>query len=415
MRSTSNDNSKQPGDGGRDPQPRVSAFSEPGFRRYFFTSCQSNMGTWISRFLLGWSAWELTQSALWVGITSALMLLPTFVLSPLFGVISDRVSPRSGLLCTIGSQGLLGALAAVSILLGWFSIEWLLLLALGIGAISAAHHPMRLALLPRLVSRETLPGAIGITAVVFNVSRILGPAAAGWLLAHTSLSLAFAIAACLFAGACLPLLAIRGIEAPEHRSQGAMLAQLAAGMRYARAHDTIRLALLLTLVNGLLGRTVLELLPALSGKLLDGSATSLAVLTGSAGAGSVIGGLLLARQHGGEEALQRLIKACLLGSSLVLLPAAWLSSLATTAIVVGALSLLTTMTGTCSQALAQLAVDEGFRGRVLSLWTVFAMGGPAVGSLVMGAAADLWGIAPAIITAALMALVATAALSRNAS
>lgn len=388
-------------------------FAEPGFRRYFLTSCQSNMGTWISRFLLGWSAWELTQSALWVGIASALMLLPTFILSPLFGVLSDRVSPRNGLLCTIGSQGMLAALAALSILLGWFSLQWLLLLALGIGAISAAHHPMRLALLPRLVSRDTLPRAIGVTAVVFNVSRILGPAVAGWLLAHTSLALAFGAAACLFSGACLPLLSIRGIRAAEQRSGGALFAQLTAGARYARAHPMIRFALLLTLVNGLLGRTVLELLPALSGKLLDGSATSLAVLTGSAGAGSVVGGVLLARQHGGEEALQRLVMGSLLGSALVLLPAAWLSSLTTTALMVGALSLLTTMAGTCCQALAQLAVDDEFRGRVLSLWTVVAMGAPAVGSLAMGAAADVWGIAPAMLVAAVLALAATADLSRR--
>lgn len=389
---------------------RSSPFAEPLFRRYFVASCLSTLGTWITRFLLGWSAWELTHAALWVGITSALMLLPTFILSPVFGVVSDRVSPRNGMLATLSGQCALAALAALAMFAGVFDLAWLLGLAVAVGAISAAHHPLRLALIPRLVGRAALPGAIGVSAIVFNLSRILGPAAAGWLLAHTDAAAAFAVAAVLFACAGLALLLVRGIAAVDHAGDGALLTQLRAGLRFAREHPTIRLLLLLTLVNGLLGRAIIELLPAVSGKLLDGSATTLAVLTGAAGAGSIIGGLLLTRLRSDENALVTMVVGSLLCAALVLLPIHWAAGQWSLASVVLLLSLATTTAGTGSQALAQLAVPDEFRGRVLSLWTVVSMGAPAVGGFAMGALADALGFVPVLVGAALLALLVIALL-----
>lgn len=391
----------------REPQPAApvhaasSAFKHPLFRRYFAATCLSTLGTWISRFLLGWSAWELTHAALWVGITSALMLLPTFVLSPLFGVVSDRVSPRNGLLATLSSQGALAGLAALAIVTDHFSLPWLLGLALALGAITAAHQPLRLALIPRLVPREAMAGAIGVSAIVFNTSRILGPAAAGWLLAHSNSVTAFAVAGLLFAGAGLALLRVRGVHAVPRREGGSVLAQLRAGLRFAGADDIIRLALLCTLVNGLLGRTVIELLPALSGKLLDGDPASLAVLTASAGAGSILGGLALTRLRSDAQLLSRMVLYSLAGGALVLFATPLAAGLWPLAAVILGLSLATTTAGTGTQAMAQLSVPDDYRGRVLSLWTVCTMGAPAVGSFAMGALADAFGFVPVLLAFAL--------------
>jgi MFS family permease len=387
-----------------------SAFAFPLFRRYFFVACLSTAATWITRVLLGWSAWELSHSALWVGIASALMLLPTFVLSPLFGVLSDRVSPRNGMLVTLSAQGLLAGMGAAAYAGGWFDLGWLLALALAVGAVSAAHQPLRLALIPRLVGRDALPAAIGISAILFNLSRILGPAAGGWLITVASNSLAFAAAAALFAGAVAGMLLLRGIEPARLAEAGTLGEQLIAGVRFAREQPAIRLTLLLTLVNGLLGRSVIELLPAVSGQLLDGTPASLATLTAAAGAGSVLGGLMLTRLRSHEPAMVKMVLASLLLASLTLLPLPWARSLLALAAIVLLLSLATTMAGTGSQALAQLAVDEAYRGRVLSLWTVFAMGAPALGGFTIGALSDALGMVQVLVGAALLALMASVCL-----
>ncbi len=90
------------------------------------------------RFLFGWAAWELTESAFWVGAVASLMLLPTFILSPIFGITADRIDPRNGLLATLGLQGLLGAAAGAVAALDQLSLEALLVLALAFGAVTSA-------------------------------------------------------------------------------------------------------------------------------------------------------------------------------------------------------------------------------------------------------------------------------------
>lgn len=392
---------------------RQSAFSQPLFRRYFPSSCLSTLGSWTLRFLIGWSAWELTQSAMWVGVVAGLMLLPTFVLSPVFGIVSDRINPRNGLLVTAGLHGLIALLAALVNMGGGFSLPWLLFLATMLGGATSAHTPIRLALVPLLVPREALPSAIGTSAVIFNTSRILGPALGAWLLSRYALPVAFLVSFLLFAGTFLLLLTVR-IAPRSLRPKGASLArEFSAGLAYVRSHRAISLVLAYTLVNGLLGRTVLELLPALSGQLLDGSSTTLATLTASAGAGSIIGGLVVSRQGSDESQLLRLITACLVAGALTLMVVRWLEGITAFSALVLALSMITTMVGTGSQALAQLLVAEDFRGRVLSLWTVLAMGAPALGAMIMGTLADQLGFPAVLIVFAVTAMIAVAMLFRK--
>ena len=350
---------------------------------------------------------------MWVGVVAGLMLLPTFILSPVFGIVSDRINPRNGLLVTASLHGLIALAAASANLVGGFSLPWLLLLATALGAATSAHTPIRLALVPLLVSREALPGAIGISAVIFNTSRILGPALGAWLLSQYPLPAAYFVSFLLFAGTFALLLTVHIEPRPPRPKEGSLAREFSAGIAYVRAHRAIILVLAYTLVNGLLGRTVLELLPAISGQLLGGSSTTLATLTASAGAGSIIGGLAISRQGSDEARLLRIITACLLLGALILTMVRMLEGVTAYALLILTLSMITTMVGTGSQALAQLLVAEDFRGRVLSLWTVLAMGVPAIGAMVMGAFADQVGFPAILLAFAVAAVFAVMILFRH--
>jgi MFS family permease len=394
------------------PQHR-SAFAEPLFRRYFVSSCFSTFAGWLLRFLLGFSAWDLTQSAFWVGVVASLMLLPTFVLSPVFGIVSDRINPRNGLLVTLGLQGLVGLAAAATSASGVFSLGVLLGLALSLGATTSAHTPIRLSLIPRLVPRAALPSAIGYSAIIFNTSRILGPAAGAWLLAQVPSAWAFFISALLFLCTLPVMLSLRLAREVAEREPRGLGTELREGLVYARRHRGIRLILAFTLVNGLLGRTVIELLPALSGRLLAGDAATLATLTAAAGVGSIAGGLFISRQSGNERRLLGVVIASLLAGASALLLVTLASEQVAVAAVVLVLGMITTMVGTGCQALAQLRVDEAFRGRVLSLWTVLAMGSPAIGAFVLGALADRFGFRLALLGLGILGFLATLLLARR--
>ena len=356
------------------------------------------------RFPLGWMAWEFTHSAFWVGVFSAILLLPAIFLAPVFGVISDRVNPRNGMLITMVLQGIVALLVTLVVWAQWLELYGLLAIGFVLGVITSAHQPMRLSLVPRLVPRSRLPSAIGLSAIVFNVARVLGPAVAGVIIARSTPDRALLISGLLFFGAWLALLRVKIEFTYLQDRSSSVLTELIQGVRFVIGHSSIRLILTLTLINGFLGRTVLELLPALSGKLLDGTAVQLAWLTAASGVGSVIGGIVLTQQRDQESTLLRLVLISLTVGAVLLLTIYWLAAPWLLTLLVGLLSLVTTIVGIGGQALTQLSVDESLRGRVMSLWSLLIMGGPAVGSFVVGALADWWGFVNTLIGLAIIVL-----------
>ena len=340
------------------------------------------------RFILGWSAWELTASPLWVGIVGALMLAPALVLSPYFGVQSDRVNPRHGLIFSMVFHSSIGLTGAITTFLGAFDELTLLLLAAALGSASALHNPMRLALVPLLVPRSALLSAIGLVAMSFNIARILGPAMCAAIIAQWGVGWAWLVAVCIFATSGVILTTLRGVGTREGRSDKSVNSEFIEGLNYVRNNPVVILILLSTLVNGLLGRSFIELLPAVSGRLLMGGASELAWLTAAAGTGAVLGGLLMSRQSAHVIGLYRLILLALLGATLLLATLHWLDVLVSLAAVVGLITFTTTIAGTGCQALTQLVIEPNYHGRVMSLWSMTMMASPALGAATNGALAE---------------------------
>lgn len=390
-----------------------SALSSPVFRDYFIATSFATLGIWIARFLIGWSVWALTMSPFWVGATSAILLAPTFLLSPIFGVISDRIDPRGGVVTTAMLNTLICVIIAVLFFIDAINLAALLASALAFGCITAAHHPMRLALVPRILSRHLLPSGIGMTAIVFNVSRIIGPALGAGIISIANLGVAFALAALCFSATLAFLLRVPPV-APAARDRSiSLMGDLMAGFRFIRQAPLVRLVLVMTLTNGLVGRSVLELLPAISGELTSGSARNLAILTGVAGAGSIIGGLIVSRQRGNLARINRLVMLGLIVSAAALLPLFSFNSLAWLIAVISLSSLAITVIGTGCQALIQMMIDDQYRGRVMSIWTVVSMGSPAIGALVIGSLSEWLGLLPTLVGLAALALTFSLSLTRH--
>ncbi|EED34925.1 hypothetical protein NOR51B_865 [Luminiphilus syltensis NOR5-1B] len=368
-----------------------SALAEVRFRRYFPASIFSSLGSWMLRFLFGWSAWELTHSAAWVGVVAGLMLAPALVLSPVFGILADRVNPRFGLIISMVFHATIALIGGLAMIYGLYSLTTLLILALAMGVGLSGHTPMRLALIPLLVGRDALPSAVGLSAMTFNSARIVGPAIGAWVLSISGSAEAYLLAALMFTVSLLILSTLSGIGGREPKPREPFLQQFRAGLAYVYTHPGLRLIFAFTVVNGLLGRTVIELLPAVSGQLIAGDSGDLAVLTAFAGAGSIVGGLIVSRQRAQLKRLLLLIAVALIIGALVLVGLRLAASLWGLCVAVSILALTTTMCGTGAQTLTHLSVEEDYRGRVLSLWAVVAMVAPAAGTFVIGALADWLG------------------------
>ena len=374
-------------------QVHRSALSDPRFRRYYPASWFSSLGAWLLRFLLGWSAWELTESATWVGLVSALMLAPALLLSPWFGILSDRVNPRQGLRLSMMLHGSIAMLGAVATWTESYDRAVLACLAAILGVATSLHSPMRLALVPLLVNREALPSAVGYSAMSFNTARMIGPALGAALVAQVSVAAAWVTAAMMFTASFLGLSLLRIVHEKPEQTATSLWRQFQDGYRYLLRRADLRLLLALTALNGLLGRTLIELLPALSGQLLAGDSTDLATLVAMAGLGSVLGGLLVSRQSADLERLLMLVCTAIALAALNLMSLQWFSGMTGLACWVACLSIVTTLAGTGSQTLIQLIADTGYRGRVMSIWTMLTLGATALGAALLGIGADSLGFA----------------------
>lgn len=362
------------------------------------------------RFLLGWNAWELTQSALWVGIVSALMLAPALILSPYFGVQSDRINPRHGLMWSMLIHGAIALSGALAGYLGILNVAVLLILATALGSVSAMHSPMRLALVPMLVPREALPSAVGLTAMSFNIARILGPAICAAVIARAGAAWAWMIPVFIFATSGLILNSLGGVGARQKRTHGSVNSEFIDGLRYALSMAPLVTILALTLVNGFLGRSFIELLPAVSGRLIDGGPGELAWLTAAAGSGAVLGGLIMSRMKADVRYLFNLSLAAMFFAACLLSNLVWVAQLPSLFILVGLLSLSTTLAGTACQTLAQLIIDPQYHGRVMSLWSMTMMAAPALGAATHGAVAEWLGFVVAFALAAVVGVLGLAGL-----
>ena len=386
-----------------------SALRNPLYRRYFTASAFATLGVWMTRFLYGWLVWDVTESFFWVGVASSALLLPSLIITPIFGVISDRINLRTGVIVWLLAQATITLLSWIIFYGVGHSLPFLLTMTLLFGMTAAAGSPLRLTLIPKRVTQDELPNAVGWGAMLFNTSRILAPALAAFALQWASASWVFIFGTVLFLSAAMINVGLPRnlVPSPRDGPKTSGWQDFVAGLSYCWSMPMIQLLFLLTLTNSQVARSLMELLPALSGTLTAGRASDLAFITGSAGAGSIIGGWFISRQRGSRERLYLILMLAMAGTALLLVPMYRAWPVWTVGLFIAGISGLMTLLGTGSQILLQLITEDGKRGRVMSLWLTIALAGPAFGALIMGSLAELGGL-PSMLTLMIVISLASA-------
>ncbi|ABD55689.1 MFS transporter [Jannaschia sp. CCS1] len=370
------------------------AFADRQFKLFFGGVFFAVQAIWIQRVTLGWLAWERTGQASAVGLVAALSLVPTLFLGPFFGVMTDRVDIRRAAFVTNGLMALV--IAVLALLASDVGATGLAIAALSIGLISAAHHPIRMSLGPRLVASDMVQHVVAITALNFNIARLIAPVLAGWIIATAGGAVALWVAALCYVPMLLILPALHPRALP-HRSPAPFLTDMVEGFRYGASTPLIRQALLITLVFATTARGALEILPVLADGGFGRGAAGLGYLTAAAGVGALTSALLKAV---GVAAVGARIPLAVWVASFAGQGAVIAMGLAPTwplvLIAVAVTGLTSTWCGVSLQAAIQSDLPDTFRGRVMSLWVVVGFGTVAVGAMGIGAAADVIGIGGAL-------------------
>lgn len=367
-------------------------FSSRNYRLFFSGQIVSLLGTWMTQTATVWLVYDLTGSPLWLGLVTLLGQLPAIVLSPLGGVWVDRLNRVKLLLVTQALSMAQSLALAVFTLTGRIDVWLLTGLAMVQGVITAFDLPTRQSLVPLLATRkEDLPAIIGMNSSMFNLARLVGPAAAGFVIAGVGAGWCFLLDALSYLAVLAAILAMR-LDPPRLAASGrSVWHELRAGADYAFGFGPIRALILLTGAMGLFGMSFAVLVPAYAQSIFGGDARTLGLLMSAGAVGSVLGALYLAGRRS-VRGIGRTILGGGLAAGLGLAGFAFSSNLALSAgclMITGAGGILVFAS---NNTLVQNLVDEDKRGRVMSIYTVAFLGGMPLGGLLTGAVADVVGL-----------------------
>src|ERR1700710_2908078 len=252
-------------------------------------------GSWIQRIATDWLAWELTHSALWVAVIAFCNLAPSVVISPIAGAVADRMD-RVRL--TMASQFVTVAQAIILVALilsGLIRVEFMALLTLCNGAAETFAQPARQCLIPGLVPRSHLPGAVALNSLTYNAARFIGPAISGPMIAIWGVVASIVVngLAFLYDSLTMQLLA-RDPKIRRGAPTGfSVLHDAFDGIRYVARHRGIGPLMLYAATVGMALRSVPEMLPPYVAAFGRG-AEGLATLASTMGCAALIGGLFVA-------------------------------------------------------------------------------------------------------------------------
>jgi len=350
----------------------------------------SNVGTWMQRIAQDWLV--LTQltdhNATAVGVVMALQYGPHLVLLPLTGYAADLLDRRKLLLATQLGISVLAAILGLLTITGTIRLWEVYVIALVQGCITAFDAPARHTFVAELVGEADLPNAVALNSTSFNAARMIGPAAAGLIIAAVGSGWAFLINAASFVAVLGSLSLLR--VADLHRSDKATRSRggLIDGFRYVWRRPDLQTILVMLFLIGTFGMNFPIFISTMSVTVFHAGAGEYGLLTSIMAIGTITGALLAAGRQTPRFVHLIMGAACFgLGCALAsVMPNAWLFG--ATLVIIG-VSALTFSNSTNS--LMQLATEPVMRGRVMAMRLAIALGCTPIGAPIVGFVADHFG------------------------
>lgn len=272
----------------------LTALRHPGFRRFWTGMVASVLGFQIMTVAQGWLIYDLTDSELALGYVGLAAGLPAIVLNLFGGVIADRVNQRILLMVTqmISSLGML-ALAALT-LMGLVEPWHIIASAFLIGSVQAFDTPTRQALFPHLIEREDMLNAVALNSMVWQGTRVIGPAIGGVIIG-TRLGVAPGFFA-PFLGFLLMAVMISTLRLPpiKRAGSGSLFGDMAQGVNFVRTNSIFAFLIGMTFFNSIFGMSYIFMLPVFARDIFEVGSAGLGILHAVSGVGAVLGTLITA-------------------------------------------------------------------------------------------------------------------------
>lgn len=345
-------------------------------------------GVWVRITAMGYLVYEITDDELKLGMISFAQAAPVLITGPIAGALLDRIDRRLVLLAVQVVN--VTAMVVVTWLVATGRVEYwhLVITSIVVGSASGFDWPARMSIVPSLVNRERLQSAVALNAAAFNSSRIIGPTIAGWLIGLFGLAACFGFTAAAFVPFMIVVAGLGVVTAVKKTQPGTSrtsgFSDLVEGYKYIWRTPKIRGLLSVDIIPLALGMSYFTMAPAIARDVLGLDSRGLGLLLAANGIGALTGTLSVAMlaqvRHRGRIVIGGV--ACF---SLVLIGFALSSNASLSFVFILLLGLCGSTYATFNDTLVQLQVDNEYRGRVMSvytmLWGLTPIGGLQVGWL----------------------------------
>ena len=389
----------------------LSALGHRNYRIFFGAQILSLPGTWLQLVAEGWLVYQLTGSALALGAIRFLHTIPVTLLSVFAGGLADRYDKRRVLIVTQTVA------MVMALLLFWLTLSgkaqfWHVgCLALILGVANAFDIPTRQSFIVDLVGKPDLMNAIALNSSVFNAARIVGPAIAGIVISNVGVAYCFLINAGSFLFVILGYSSLRLVKKSDAGTKDGKGRGIGSALREVRSNPILRRLLGMTALTSVFGMSYTTLMPIFAADIWNVGPKGLGALLSANGVGALLGSVTLAFfSHTGRGDLMVKIGSTGFAFTLVgfaLSPSVYVAM--ASLVVSGWFMVLFFAT---TNTLVQGQVTDGFRGRIMGLYTLCFIGLVPFGAFLAGWIAKGMGAPSTVILGALICLSGSGALWR---
>lgn len=380
------------------------------YRLFWCGQLISLIGTWMQSLGQSWLILQLTDSPFLLGLISTLQFAPMLLFSLVAGAFVDRLPKRKLILAT--QSGLMCTAFALA------ALEWsghirywhVAVLALLLGIFQTVDVPARQSYVVEMVGKSDLMNAIALNSAVFNGARILGPAAAGVLVAKYGVAMAFFMNGLSFLAVIAALTRIRAEGLPTARRNVPMVQEVREGLAYVRRTPLTLFLISLLATVSLFVINFQVLIPLLAKKVLGLEAQGFGFLMSATGLGALIGAIALAVLGGERPSLRTVIAAGAVLCTAALVITAFRVPLHAAVIlaVIGCAQI--TFSASINTTL-QVTTPDALRGRVMSLYALVFGGSTPIGAFFIGLITQRFGAPMGWVSAGALGLLSVIALT----
>jgi MFS family permease len=387
--------------------PKFTAFASRNYRLYFYGQSVSLIGTWMQRTAVSWVVYTLTHNSFMLGLSLFCTQFPSFLLSTIGGVVSDRYNRFRVLLFTQAASLVQSLVLAVVILLGHYTVWEILGLGVVLGSINAFDVPARQSLVYEMVDdKEHLPNALALNSTMVNLARLIGPAIAGFVLQKIGYGYCFVLNSLSFVAVIISLLRMKLVPYERKPRKANAFGQFREGWQYLVRTPAISRPILMLASLSLLVIPFSTLLPIYAKVIFHGNAATFGLIDSFIGLGAITGALYLTGQDASNDVERRRVlrsRTLIFAIGLILFSYTPWFALAMFFAVVAGFGMMgqTTMINTIIQTTAA----PEMRGRVISYFAMSYFGMMPVGSLLIGGIAQFAGAQPTLLGSGIIALI----------